>query len=220
MSKKVAVVLSGCGYLDGAEINESVFTFLAIDQQNLKCDVFAPDENQHHVVNHLAGSEDDGTRNALLEAARITRGGVRPLKELNPADYGGLVLPGGFGVAKNLSDFAFKGSGATVLPTLKSAIENFHAAGKPIAAICISPAIVASVLGSKGIKVTIGSDRETAAEIEKCGAQHIPCAVQDVVVDSKNKISSTPAFMYDSSRLTDVSKGISSCIEQLKGMMP
>ncbi|MCB0421727.1 MAG: isoprenoid biosynthesis glyoxalase ElbB [Bdellovibrionales bacterium] len=219
MSKKIAVVLSGCGYLDGAEINETVFSLLALDQQNLKYDAFAPNIDTYHVINHQSGESTEESRNVLTEAARIVRGKIQDLENLNIDNYGALILPGGYGVAKNLSDFAFKGSAAKVLPALETVIRAFHQAKKPIGAICISPAIVARVLGEHSVKLTIGSDAETASEIEKCGAEHIQCSVQDVVVDSHHKIASTPAFMYDNARLTDIYKGISSCIEQVRIML-
>ena len=201
MSKRVAVILSGCGFLDGAEIRESVLTLLNLDIYQTQVSVFAPDKNQHHVINHQEQSESCEFRNVLAEAARIARSEVEPLEKLSASHFDALILPGGFGVAKNLCSFAFEGSKGNVDPDVRKVIQDFHAYGKAIGAICISPALIAMVLGEKGVQVTIGNDKETAAEIEKTGATHINCEVTDCVVDKVNKVATTLAYMYDSPNL-------------------
>ena len=166
--KKVAVILAGCGYLDGAEIRESVLTYLALSKyKDIEIDTFAPNENQHHTVNHLIGEETKVQRNILEESARIARGKVSDLKELNESNYDALLLPGGFGVAKNLSKFAFKGSTGEINKFYAQNLRAFYNNKKPIGAICISPAVIALELGSENIEVTIGKDKETAQELEK-----------------------------------------------------
>jgi len=214
MTKKVAVLLSGCGYLDGAEIRESVLTLLALDEQEAEVEIFAPDQTQHHTINHHNGNEENGPRNILAEAGRIARGKVSPLKDASAADFDALIIPGGFGVAKNLCDFAFKGSEAKALADVKNLIESFYDLKKPIGAICIAPALVALCLGEKKVSLTIGNDKETALEIEKTGAKHLECPVNEARVDESNKIVSTPAYMFDDAPLAEINKGIKDCVSK------
>ncbi len=212
--KKVAVILSGCGFLDGAEIRESVLTLLALDLEDVKSDIFAPDVEQFHVVNHLEGAPVEGiSRNVLQEAARIARGDISTLDSLSVDDYDGLVIPGGFGVAKNLSSFAFKGADGEVISLVSQAIEAFYSNNKPVAAVCIAPSVVAMTLGNKKPTLTIGQDAATASEIEKTGAIHKECETQDCVVDVENLLVSTPAYMDGSAQLKDVFSGITKMVQ-------
>lgn len=205
---KVAVILSGCGYLDGAEIRESVLSLLYLDQQGAEVSIFAPDINQHHVLNHLNGQEQAETRNIRVESARIARGKVSDLATLNASDFDGLVIPGGFGVAKNLSDLAFKGSDATVNPDFSAAIRAFFDAKKPIGAICIAPAVLAAVLKNEGVSLTIGDDEGTAGAIEAFGNKHHNCATNNSVSDENNAVFSCSAYMRDDVTISDVATGI------------
>lgn len=214
MSKKVAVILSGCGFLDGAEIRESVLTLLNLDIHGAETTIFAPDKDQHHVINHLKSEEASSKRNILEESARIARCQVSSLSELKTDQFDALVMPGGFGVAKNLCTFAFEGSKASVDEEVKACIQSFNKQGKPIGAICIAPALVALCLGEKNVEVTIGNDPETAAEIQKTGAKHIDCEVHNCVVDSHNKVVTTPAYMYDKAKLNSINEGIGKCIKE------
>ena len=210
---KVALILSGAGYLDGAEIRESVLSLLYLDQHNIQVDMFAPDMPQMHVVDHLAAEPEEGNRNVLKEAARIARGQVRALSELDMANYDGLVLPGGFGVAKNLSDFVTRGPDCDVLPDCKSAIIGCVEQSKPLAAICIAPAVVAAALkGHTSATLTIGDDQATAEAIEACGSTHQQAATTDCVIDQKNHIVSCSAYMGDAS-IADVAAGIEKAIQ-------
>lgn len=211
--KKVAVILSGCGVYDGAEIHESVLTLLHLELQQASYQCFAPDTRQHHVVNHLTGEEMPEQRNVLVEAARIARGAIKALSELKPAEFDAVVLPGGFGAAKNLSDFAFKGSDAAVLPELKQCIQAFATAGKPVGFICIAPAMIPRIYPDP-VSLTIGTDVDTATAIEHMGAQHVQCQVQDIVVDHQAKVVSTPAYMLAQS-VTEASTGIEKLIAAL-----
>lgn len=197
--KKIAVVLSGCGYKEGAEITESVSTLIALSQQGAEYQVFAPSA-------------------VLNEAAKIARDKILPLSELNANQFDGLVFPGGYGAAKILSDWATKGSKATVLEDVKKSILQFYDSGKPIAAICIAPTLLAKTLGSKGITLTIGNDPSTSAEIEKTGAIHENCAVTDFISDREHKVISTPAYMYDEAKPAEVFAGISKAIKELVEM--
>ncbi|MDR4988080.1 MAG: isoprenoid biosynthesis glyoxalase ElbB [Bacteroidales bacterium] len=195
--KKFAVVLSGCGVFDGAEIHEATLSMYAIAKQGAAYEVFAPDIAQHHVVNHLTGEEMKETRNVMTEAARIARGQVKPLSEFDPAAFDALLFPGGFGAAKNLSDFAFKGADCQVQPDVARAITGMHKAGKPIAALCIAPVLLARVLPKA--KITIGQDKGTADAVVSMGAIHESTSHGEVLVDKENKLFTTPCYMLDAS---------------------
>ena len=216
MSKKVAIILSGCGVFDGAEINETVLTALSLDQLGAQVEYFAPDINQHHVLNHLTGEEMPEQRNVLVESARITRGKSRDIRELKAADFDAVILPGGFGVAKNLSDFAFKGADCTVQEDTLQAILQFKSARKPVGLICISPALSAKIFG-EGVHCTIGNDADTAAAITQMGGVHQDCAVGGIVVDEKNRLVTTPAYMLAQS-ISEAAKGIHKLVEQVLAM--
>lgn len=195
--KKVAVILAGCGYLDGAEIQEAVFTLLALDQEGAKVSCFAPDQDQAHVVDHLKSEPTEETRNVLAETARITRGDVAPLTSLSPEEFDAVILPGGYGAAKNLCNYAFEGPNLTVLPDLVDKLRQFKNAGKPLGFICISPVIAAAVFGksSENLRLTIGSDKDTASHLEALGASAVVCETSQTVIDDINKIVTTPAYM-------------------------
>ncbi|SEL18302.1 Enhancing lycopene biosynthesis protein 2 [Atopomonas hussainii] len=213
MSKQVAVILSGCGVFDGAEINEVVLTLLRLEQQGAQYQCFAPDMAQHHVVNHITGEEMSETRNVLVEAARICRGAIKDVRELDVTAFDALILPGGFGVAKNLSDFAFKGAECRVQADVLAALKAFAAAGKPVGLECIAPALAAKVFGA-GVVCTIGNDADTAAAVEASGAQHQACVVSDIVEDAQCKLVTTPAYMLAGSIL-EASQGINKLVDRV-----
>ena len=193
--KKFAVVLSGWGVFDGAEIHETTLAMYAIVKQGASYDVFAPDMEQHHVINHLKGEEMNEKRNVMIEAARIARGNVKALDQFDPADYDVLLFPGGFGAAKNLSTFAFDGPDCKVQVDVEKAIKGMHKAGKPIAALCIAPVLLAKVLGD--VKITIGQDKGTAEAVVNMGASHENTDHGEVLIDSDNKLFTTPCYMLD-----------------------
>lgn len=195
--KTVAVVLSGCGFLDGAEITESVSALIALSETGAQVMCFAPDVEFAAVAHSGARGAAHERRSVLNEAGRIARGKISPLQELKEKDFDAVVFPGGYGAAKNLSDWAEKGSGCRVHPEVERVIREFHAAAKPIGAICIAPTLVAKVLGRESVNVTIGNDAATAAEIAKTGAQHVNCPVDDYVSDRDHKVLTTPAYMYE-----------------------
>ena len=213
MSKQVAVILSGCGVFDGAEINEVVLTLLRLEQQGAQYQCFAPDMAQHHVVNHITGEEMSETRNVLVEAARICRGAIKDVRELDVTAFDALILPGGFGVAKNLSDFAFKGAESRVQADVLAALKAFAAAGKPVGLECIAPALAAKVFGA-GVQCTIGNDADTAAALEASGAKHQACVVSDIVEDAQCKLVTTPAYMLAGSIL-EASQGINKLVDRV-----
>ena len=213
--KKIAVVLSGCGFKDGAEITESISTLIALSQKGIDYKVFAPDM-ELKTTNHLS-DEREAPRNVLTESARIARGEIENIVKLSAKDYDAVVFPGGFGAALNLCNWAEKGHNCEVHPDVERVIKEFYEASSPIGAICIAPALIARVLGEKGITVTIGNDKETAQEISATGATHEDCTVDDYITDRENKVITTPAYMYDA-KPSEVFKGITGLINELAEM--
>ncbi|NOX48414.1 MAG: isoprenoid biosynthesis glyoxalase ElbB [Chlorobi bacterium] len=214
--KKFAVILSGCGVFDGAEIHEATLTMLAIMKQGAEYEIFAPDIRQHHVINHITGEEMKETRNVLIESARIARGNIKDLKDYNADDFDALIFPGGFGAAKNLCDFAFKGVGCNVNADVVYAVRQTSDRKKPIGALCISPVIMAKIFGD--IELTIGQDTETAKAVEKMGATHKLTNHGDVIVDEKNNVFTTPCYMLDANIL-EIARGASNIVKaMLEGM--
>ena len=213
MSKKIAVILSGCGVYDGAEIHESVITLLRLDQRGAQVQCFAPDIAQLHVINHLTGEEMPESRNVLVESARIARGDVKDIREANAEDFDALIVPGGFGAAKNLSNFASEGAGCSLNPQVLALAEAFVEAGKPLGLICISPALAAKIYGP-GVTCTIGNDTDTAAALDKMGAHHQECTVEDIVEDTARKLVSTPAYMLGKN-ISEVASGINKLVDRV-----
>jgi enhancing lycopene biosynthesis protein 2 len=204
---------------DGSEIHEAVSVLLALDQLGADYQCMAPAADQLHVVNHLTGEVAAGeSRNVLVESARIARGRIEPLDKVRVSEYDGFAFPGGFGAAKNLSDFAVAGSECSVNSDVKRLIEVANDAGKPILFCCISPVVCARVLGHKGEpRLTIGNDAATADAIAAMHASHSECGVTEVTVDSANRIISTPAYMYNAS-ISDVFSGIRKGVDELLRM--
>ncbi|MDI1330016.1 isoprenoid biosynthesis glyoxalase ElbB [Pseudomonas sp.] len=213
MSKKIAVILSGCGVYDGAEIHESVITLLRLDQRGAEAQCFAPNISQLHVINHLTGDEMPESRNVLVESARIARGNIKDIREASVEDFDALIVPGGFGAAKNLSNFAIEGAGCTVQPDVLALTEAFAEAGKPVGLMCISPALAAKIYGP-GVTCTIGSDADTAAAMNKMGATHQDCAVSDIVEDKARKLVCTPAYMLAQS-ISEAASGINKLVDRV-----
>jgi enhancing lycopene biosynthesis protein 2 len=215
MGKRIGVVLSGCGVYDGAEIHESVITLLAIDRLGAEAVICAPDRPQLHVINHLNGEvEDDTTRNVLVESARIARGSIRDVTAVKADELDALILPGGFGAAKNLCDFAVRGADCEVDPGVAALVRAVHEQGKPVAAVCIAPALIARVLGDERPELTIGTDAETAGALEQMGATHIACPVAELVVDHDRKLISSPAYMLAGS-ISEAAEGIEKTVAAL-----
>ena len=195
--KKFAVILAGSGVFDGAEIHEAVMTLYAIAKNGATYSIFAPDIAQHHVVNHITGKEMPEQRNVLIESARIARGKIQPLTGLDVRNFDAVIFPGGFGVAKNLCNFAFKGADCDVNPDVRKVIKEAVSLRKPIGALCISPVLLAAVLGE--VEITIGNDGSSAQSVTKMGAKHIVTTHGDVVIDEKHKLFTTPCYMLDAS---------------------
>lgn len=218
MSKQVAVILAGCGVQDGSEIYETTLTLLRLDQLGLGYRCFAPDIDQHHVIDHRRGAPVEGeTRNVLTESARLARGEISPLDELEAEAFDAVILPGGFGVAKNLSDFAVAGDGLQVIEPLTEALAGFHEARKPIGLMCISPVLVPRLLGP-GIAVTVGSDPGVAGAISAMGGLHRSCGVEDIVLDFENRVVTTPAYMQ-ATRISEAATGIFKLVDRIDELM-
>jgi enhancing lycopene biosynthesis protein 2 len=242
MGKKIGVVLSGCGVYDGAEIHESVITLLALDRLGAEAVICAPNRDQLHVVNHLTGEVDEAEivcmapnveqrkvvnhltgeempekRNVLVESARIARGEIRDVAEVSADELDGLMLPGGFGAAKNLCTFAVAGPDCEVDAGVADLVRAVHAQGKPVAAVCIAPALIAKVLGDTGPELTIGTDADTAAALSSMGAAHVDCPVREFVVDRDRKLISSPAYML-AGNISEAAEGIEKTVSALVEM--
>jgi enhancing lycopene biosynthesis protein 2 len=192
--KKIGVVLSGCGVYDGSEIHEAVITLLAIARSGAEAVCFAPDKPQADVINHLTNNKVNERRNVLAEAARITRGAITPLAQADASELDALIVPGGFGAAKNLCDFASQGTECQVDADFRRLVRDCHARGKPLGFMCIAPVMLPKILDVP-VRLTIGTDIDTAEIVEDMGAEHVPCPVDDIVVDEEHKVVTTPAYM-------------------------
>lgn len=210
--KKFAVILCGCGTLDGSEIHESVMTLLAIDRNNCEYSIFAPDDNQYHVMNHITHQPMAEHRNMLVEAARIARGQIRPISECRVDDFDALVFPGGNGSAKNLFTYALEGPNCSVREDVTQLVRTFHAQGKPIGALCIAPVMLSRILGD--ITITIGNDEETISNVEKFGSQHINTQQGGVIADKQNMVFTTPCYMLPA-RISDIADCAENLIESI-----
>jgi len=211
--KKIGVVLSGSGVYDGSEIHEAVITLLAIAREGAEAVCFAPDKRQTDVINHLTGEPMSESRNVLIEAARIARGAILPIAQASINDLDALIVPGGFGAAKNLSSFASLGSECVVDPDLKRLVLEMHQAGKPLGFICIAPAMLPKIFDFP-LRLTIGTDIDTAEVLEDMGAEHVPCPVDDIVVDEDNKVVTTPAYML-AQNIAEAATGIEKLVSRV-----
>ncbi len=214
MTCKVGVMLSGCGVFDGAEIHEAVLTLLFLEKAGAQVVCMAPDVEQFHVINHLTNEQMNEKRNVLVESARIARGAIENVNQVNSDDLDAIILPGGFGAAKNLCNFAVKGPDADMHPDVKQLLVEMAAKKKPIGAICIAPAALTLALADKKPEVTIGNDTGTAFAIEKMGGTHHDCSVDMIHYDQDNNIVTTPAYMLGPG-ITDVATGIEKLVNKV-----
>jgi enhancing lycopene biosynthesis protein 2 len=210
--KKFAVILSGSGVYDGSEIHEATLSLYAIMKHGASYEIFAPDIKQHHVINHITGTEMKEERNVLIESARIARGQIKPMSAFKQAEFDALLMPGGFGAAKNLSDFAFKGAEAGVHFEVKNAIQEMNRAGKPIGALCIAPALIALTLDD--VDLTIGNDKDTAEALEKLTAHHIETTHGEVVHDKEANVFTTPCYMLDAN-IMEIAAGAENIVKAI-----
>jgi len=212
---KVGVVLAGSGVKDGSEIHEAVLTLLYLDQSGVETVCMAPDIEQTKVTNHLTGETVNEKRNVLIESARIARGNIKNIKDVDIRSLDAIIFPGGFGAALNLSKFGIEGVNCYVNPDVEILIKEAYSLKKVLGFICISPAsLAARVLGGNKVKVTIGTDPSTALAVNKMGAIHQDCKVDDIIVDLENKIVTTPAYMLGES-IKDIAKGIEKLVKEV-----
>lgn len=211
-TKKFAVILSGCGVFDGAEIHEATLTLYSIAKLGAEYEIFAPDIEQYHVINHITAEEMNEKRNVLIESARIARGKIKNLKDFDADNFDALIFPGGFGVAKNLSDFAFKGASCQINKEVENAIISMNNAKKPIGALCISPVILAKIIN--GAVVTIGNDKATADEIEKMGSKNQKTTHGEVTVDKTHNLYTTPCYMLDAT-IVNIANGANNIVSAM-----
>ncbi|MFZ4521676.1 MAG: isoprenoid biosynthesis glyoxalase ElbB [Bacteroidales bacterium] len=210
--KKFAVVLSGCGVYDGAEVQEAVLAMLAIDKNGAEYQCFAPDVLQYHVVNHLTGEVASEQRNVLVESARIARGNIKPLSKFRAAEFDALIFPGGFGAAKNLCDWAINGDNCRVNPEVATAIQTMAEAAKPVGAMCIAPVILARMF--QGTTLTTGNDPASAQFIEKTGNKYATTIHGEVIADRERKIFTTPCYMLDAT-ISQVAEGAENLVRAM-----
>lgn len=213
-NKKVGVILSGCGFKDGAEIHEAVFTLLYLDKEGAEYICMAPDIDQTFVVNHLTGENTNEKRNVLVESARIARGNIHNINDVNVEELDAVILPGGFGAALNLCSFGTQGKDMSINPDIENFLKKAHSLGKPLGFICIAPVIAAKVLGNENIKLTIGNDKGTAEAIESFGAKHENKNTEEITVDENYKVVSTPAYMLGPGP-KDVANGIEKLVKKV-----
>ena len=218
--KKIGVLISGCGVNDGAEIHESVITMLALDRAGVETVMMAPNIDQMHVVNHYTGQEMDEFRNVLVESSRIARGNIKDMAEVTGNDIDALIIPGGFGVVKNLCDYAMAGSECSINPDVFRLVSEVHLLQKPIGAICIAPAMIAKIIGEQdeSAEMTIGSDESTANDIKTMGSTHVTCPVTEMVVDKEKKIITTPAYM-EAQSIKEAAEGIEKLVVEILSMV-
>ncbi|MDR0661509.1 MAG: isoprenoid biosynthesis glyoxalase ElbB [Prevotellaceae bacterium] len=215
--KKIAVILSGCGVYDGSEIHEATMALLAVKRNGAEYEIYAPDKTQYDVVDHYHGQQSDEYRNVLVEAARIARGNIKPLRELDINAVDAILFPGGFGVAKNLSSYAFKGADYDVLPEVGELIGSMYAQGKPIGAMCIAPILLAKSLGK--VSVTIGSSDDDAAKaIGGVGATHVATTSGNICIDKANKVVTAPCYMLNAN-ITNIFEEADKLVKELIAMM-
>jgi enhancing lycopene biosynthesis protein 2 len=213
---RVAVILSGCGVFDGSEIHEAVLTLLALDRAGAQYQCLAPNRPQLHVVDHLTKKPVAGdSRNVLTESARIARGDIKDLATVTADPFDAVILPGGFGAAKNLCNYVEQGEKCELEPGVARFLKAMHQARKPIGAICISPVLLARAFGARGSpKVTVGTDPDTANKIEAMGSEHISCPVDDFVVDMDYRMVTTPAYMLARS-IKEAATGIEKLVNEV-----
>lgn len=225
---KIGILLSGCGVYDGAEIQEAVLSMLAVQEIGAEYICISVDAPQHHVINHTTGEEMPETRNMLVEAARIARGEIRNINSIAPADIDALIIPGGFGSAKNFTKWAFEGSDGAILPEVKLLLVNLVNVGKPIAALCVSPVVLAKALEGSSVhaNMTIGSDKEGSpysipdfsAGLAKTGVEPVMKTVREIQIDTANKIVTAPCYMMDATIL-EIRNNIRQAVEALRDLI-
>ena len=218
---KVGVVLSGCGYQDGSEIHEAVFTLHALEKAGAEAIIMAPDMDQFHVINHLNGNEDlTESRNILVESARIARGKVVDVASVSGHQLDALIFPGGTGMAKNIFDYSMAGINCTVISDVQRLVVEILEADKPLGAICIAPVMVAKVLEFLGRTGTVtgGFNVEINNDIKAMGINTIEVGAEEIVIDKENKIVTTPAYV-EAKSMNESFMGIEKLVNKVLDMI-
>jgi enhancing lycopene biosynthesis protein 2 len=217
--KKIGVLLAGCGVKDGSEIHEATLTLYFLSKHGAEIVCMAPNKPQADVVNHISEEATGETRNVMIEAARIARGDIRDVGTVAADDIDGIIVPGGFGAAKNLTDFASKGADCTADKDVSTLLQSMFDKKKPIGALCIAPTLLARLFGrSQSVELTIGSDPGTAAALQQMGAKHTDAKVDEIVVDVKNRIVTTPCYMLAQS-IKEVGDGVEKLVIEIMKMV-
>lgn len=221
---KIGILLSGCGVYDGAEIQEAILAMLAVKEVGADYQCISVDKNQYHVINHLKGEEMSENRNMLIESARIARGDIKNINDINPSNIDALLIPGGFGSAKNFTTWAFNGPEGEILPEVKLLIVNMINAGKPIAALCVSPIVIAKALEGTELhpNLTLGTTKDKSPSdisgfhvgIEQTGAKSAEKTINEVLIDENLKIVTAPCYMMDANIL-DIRNNAKQAVEAL-----
>lgn len=224
MAKKIGVLLSGSGVYDGSEIHETTLALLAIAQHGGEAVCLAPDVDQHHVINHITGEEMNESRNVLIESARIARGNIQAVSATAVNELDALVIPGGFGTAKNHTKWAFEGPEGEINSAVKSLITQVVSAQKPLVGLCMAPTTIAKALEGTDIhaSLTVGTQSQPSPYeieaisqgMEKVGAKAEMKSVQEILVDSENRIITAPCYMMEAS-IVDVHNNIQQAIKAL-----
>jgi enhancing lycopene biosynthesis protein 2 len=195
-----AVILSGCGILDGSDVWEVVLLSHYLSIKGKSPVFYAPDEMQKEVVDHLTQVPTDERRNVLKESARMARGEIRELKSLSGKDIDGIILPGGYGTIRNLADYLGEPKNGYLKPSsdLQRIIREIFRRKKPIGACGLAGLLVASALRDildTPLTLTIGKDPELIRQMEGMGALHVLSKGREVVMDSEHKLVTTPASL-------------------------
>ncbi|NLY36596.1 MAG: type 1 glutamine amidotransferase [Tissierellia bacterium] len=123
---------------------------------------------------HLVGTDKDVS---YASAAGMKMKSTHASRDINADDYAGLVIPGGFS-----PDYMRRS------PETRALVKALDDAGKPIAAICHGPWLLASSLDLKGRKLT--SFMSIKDDLIHTGADWVD---EGLVVDGNLITSRTPA---------------------------
>jgi enhancing lycopene biosynthesis protein 2 len=217
-TKKIGVLLAGCGVKDGSEIHEATLTLYFLAKAGAEYVCIAPNVDQFDVIDHAAGNPMSTKRNVLVESARIARGSILDVSAVQAGDFDAIIIPGGFGAAKNLCTFAKDGANCQVNPSVAKLLIEMHLQKKPIGALCIAPVLLAGLFGKDfPVELTIGNDPGTSDALEKMGAKHRQARVDEIVVDSANLIVTTPCYMLAQS-IAEVGAGAEKLVAKIMEM--
>ena len=195
MSKKVAIILSGCGGLDGSEIGETICSILALEGGGFSWKAFSMDKLQKKVISALSMKEMNEKRNMMEESARITHGKIEDISKLEVNEFDVLWLPGGYGMVCSFSDIGEKGENGSVSSEISTVIKKFHEQKKIIVGICIAPSVIAKSLEKVQLTITLGEAENFYSLLKRLGHNPKKVTSSEFIYDKEHKIYSTPAYM-------------------------